>query len=106
MADPKEIFKSILQESASKLAPGVAIEIQIERPKNPEHGDLSSNIALQIAKQLKGKPRDIAQQFVAATADAIRTNGFKALEIAGPGFLNARVEPSFKLQVVKEVLAK
>jgi len=104
MSDPKEVLKKILEASVREIAPGESPEILIERPKNPEHGDLSSNVALQLAKRLGRKPRDIAQQFIEVTADAVKTGGFKPLEIAGPGFLNARVEPAFKLQAIHQAI--
>ncbi|HEX6690885.1 MAG TPA: hypothetical protein VF110_07030, partial [Burkholderiales bacterium] len=51
MADPKEEFRRVLEQGLRVVAPDAgAIEIHIERPKNPEHGDLSSNVAMQLAK--------------------------------------------------------
>jgi arginyl-tRNA synthetase len=79
--------------------------VHIERPKNPEHGDLSSNVAMQLAKQLKRKPREVAEQLIAATSDSIRESGFaETLSIAGPGFLNVRVNPAFKLAAISTAL--
>jgi arginyl-tRNA synthetase len=108
MLDPKDAFKSILEEGMRRVAPGESgIEIHIERPKNPQHGDLSSNIALQLSKRLRRNPREIAEQFVAATADAVRASGVtESLTIAGAGFLNARIKPAARLQLVKRVLAQ
>jgi arginyl-tRNA synthetase len=108
MLDPRDAFKSILEEGMRRVAPGESgIEIHIERPKNPQHGDLSSNIALQLSKRLRRNPREIAEQFVAATADAVHASGVtESLTIAGAGFLNARIKPAAKLQVVKRVLAQ
>src|SRR5258706_4702140 len=105
MPDPKDIFKSILEKGAHAVAPDVSVEIHIERPKNPDHGDLSSNIAMQVARQLKRNPREVAQEFIEATATAVRESGFaKRFEIAGPGFLNVRLDPAFKLQSVRKAL--
>jgi len=108
MLDPKDAFKGILEEGMRRVAPGESgVEIHIERPKNPQHGDLSSNIALQLSKRLRRNPREIAEQFVAATADAVRASGVtESLSIAGAGFLNARIKPAAKLQIVKRVLAQ
>ena len=61
----------------------------VERPKNPEHGDYATNVAMQLAKPAKANPRAIA----AALADQPRgTPGIAGVEIAGPGFLNIRIE--------------
>ena len=106
MADSKDIFKRILEQGVRKIAAEAAsIDIQIERPKNPEHGDLSSNIALQLSKQLRRNPREVAKSLVEATADAVRESGMaEALTIAGAGFLNLTLKRSAKLASVKQVL--
>ncbi len=60
----------------------------VERPRNPEHGDYASTLALQLAKQVGRPPRELA----AAIADRLReTAGIREVEIAGPGFLNIRL---------------
>jgi len=107
MLDPKDVFKSILEEGVRKLAPGAAVDVHIERPRNPQHGDLSTNVALQLSKQLGRKPREIAQQLVDATVPALLSSGITTpagVSIAGPGFFNVRLNPAFKLQPVHEVL--
>ena len=61
----------------------------VERPRNPEHGDYASTIALQIAKKVGVAPRELA----AALAEELgRRDGIKSVEIAGPGFLNIRLD--------------
>ncbi|HEX5476470.1 MAG TPA: arginine--tRNA ligase, partial [Burkholderiales bacterium] len=105
MADPKEIFKRILEEGARQVAPGASVEIQLERPKNPQHGDLSSNAAMQLAKQLKRNPRELAQEFLQAIAEPVGRSGIaEALTIAGAGFLNLKLKPLAKLQAVRQAL--
>ncbi len=107
MLDPKDVFKSILEEGVRKVAPGAAVDVHIERPRNPQYGDLSTNIALQLSKQLGRKPREIAQQLVEATVPALLSSGITTpagVSIAGPGFFNVRLNPAFKLQPVHEVL--
>ena len=107
MADPKDIFKEILILGARTVAPGVDIEPQIERPNNPAHGDLSSNIVMQLAKQTRRNPRELAKEFVEATRQATVQSGLSdAITIAGPGFLNIRVKPAFKLQAIREALER
>jgi arginyl-tRNA synthetase len=105
MADPKDIFKDILEQAAHSIAPGVGVEIHIERPKNPEHGDLSSNVAMQLSKKLRRNPREVATQFVEATEQAAIQSGITdAVTIAGAGFLNIRLKPAAKLQSIRRVL--
>ncbi|MGB3934576.1 MAG: arginine--tRNA ligase [Burkholderiales bacterium] len=107
MADPKDIFKRILDEKGRIIAPGVSVDALIERPKNPEHGDLSSNLALQLAKPLKRKPRDVAQALMDAALPDLVSSGITTqagVSIAGPGFLNVRLNQSVKLEAIKQAL--
>ncbi|GAA4956430.1 arginine--tRNA ligase [Actinoplanes utahensis] len=61
----------------------------VERPRNPEHGDYASNLALQLGKKAGVAPRELA----AALAEELgRRDGISAVEIAGPGFLNIRLD--------------
>jgi arginyl-tRNA synthetase len=103
MADPKEEFRRVLEQGLRAVAPEAgAIEIHIERPKNPEHGDLSSNVAMQLARQLKRNPREIAQKLLDAAAG--QSSIIESLTIAGAGFLNVRFKPSARLDIVRRVL--
>jgi arginyl-tRNA synthetase len=105
MPDPKDVFRSILEKGARTVAPDVPVEIHIERPKNPDHGDLSSNVALQLSKLLKRNPRDIAQEFIKAISKETLDSGFaSALTVAGAGFLNVKLKAAAKLQSVAEAL--
>src|SRR5437763_10222748 len=103
MADPKDIFKRILEDGARKVAPDAALDVHIERPKNPEHGDLSTNVALQLAKHLARKPRDIAQALIDTSLPALVSSGITTpagVSIAGPGFVNLRLNTAVKLQPI------
>ena len=106
MDDPKDILRRILADGVRQVAPEVTgVEIHLERPNNPAHGDLASNVALQLSPQLKRKPRDIAEQLLQATSTALRGHEvFEPLTIAGAGFLNARLKPGAKLRIVHRVL--
>ena len=74
----------------------------VERPKNPEHGDYATNVAMQLAKPAKTAPRIIAQ----ALADQLSgTPGIASVEIAGPGFLNIRIEASAQGVVASDVVS-
>ena len=63
-------------------------EIIIEQPRIPEHGDLATNIALQLPKILRRSPRKIAEELVANLE--YDSNKIESVEIAGPGFINFR----------------
>ena len=64
-------------------APG-ALEI----PKQPEHGDFSTNAALQVAGTLRRPPRDVAREILEAIRSEDRRGWFRSLSVAGPGFIN------------------
>ena len=108
MADAKDIFKAIMSDGARAIAPDAALEeVHVERPKNPEHGDLSTNIALQLSKQLKRKPREVAQDLLNVSTAALVKSGITTqagVSIAGPGFVNLKLNPVFKLQPVERAL--
>lgn len=66
-------------------------EIQLEVPKNPEHGEYATNLAMMLAKAEKKPPRQIAEMLAAAAgASAL----LETVEIAGPGFINFRLSPA------------
>ncbi|HEX5476259.1 MAG TPA: arginine--tRNA ligase [Burkholderiales bacterium] len=107
MDDPKDILRRILEHGVRAVAPEAqGVEIRLERPKNPEHGDYASSVALQLSRQLGRKPREIAQQIIHATQESFRDGMFSPPEIAGAGFLNVRLKPAAKLQAVHRVLAE
>jgi len=77
-------------------------EIQLEVPRNPEHGDFSTNVALVLAKQLKMAPRDLAAAIVAElqTSDLLTQ-----ADTAGPGFINLRIATDAFMRVIADVHA-
>src|SRR5690606_25668720 len=73
----------------------------LERPRNREHGDYASTLALQVAKRAGVAPRELA----AALADRLgQAAGVKSVEVAGPGFLNIRLEPTAAGEVARVVV--
>jgi arginyl-tRNA synthetase len=101
MADAKTQIESALRAALAKLAPAHAgAPILIERPKQAGHGDFSTNIALQLAKQLGRKPRDLAVELAAAVSG----EGFERPEVAGAGFINFRLKTGARFGVIGRVL--
>jgi len=83
---------------------GGAVPISLETPRNPEHGDLASNLALVLAKTLGRNPRQLAEA-IAARIDLAAT-GLESVEIAGPGFINFRLAgASLQTQVARIIAA-
>ncbi|GAA3747854.1 arginine--tRNA ligase [Plantactinospora mayteni] len=75
--------------------------VPLERPRNPEHGDYASTIALQLSKRVGLPPRELA---AALAEELARTPGIKSVDIAGPGFLNLRLDPAAAGQLAREVV--
>jgi arginyl-tRNA synthetase len=98
----KEYLAEILGESLKQFELESAPDIQIEDPKQPEHGDASANIAMLLARPLKNNPRAIAQQIVdGLTYDE---NKISAVEIAGPGFINFRFTDEYVFDALSDIL--
>lgn len=96
-------LKEVLKEAVQK-AFDISLEpssIVIETPKNKNHGDYSSNVAMQLTRQLRQNPRVIAQ----AVIDAMRMDSMiEKVEIAGPGFLNFTLSKNRFTKVISEIL--
>ncbi|MEH0146808.1 arginine--tRNA ligase [Corynebacterium sp. Q4381] len=76
-------------------------EVTVERPRNPEHGDYATNIALQVAKKAGMNPRELGQLLV----DALLNNpAIASADIAGPGFINLRLAADAQGQLVAQIL--
>ncbi|MFI8568868.1 arginine--tRNA ligase [Rhodococcus sp. NPDC078407] len=77
-------------------------KLTVERPRNPEHGDYATNVALQVAKKAGANPRDFAGWLAEAlAADA----AIDSADVAGPGFLNIRLAAAAQGEIVARVLA-
>lgn len=74
--------------------------ITVEEPGNPEYGDYSTNIALEIGSSAQKNPRQIAEK-IARTVDK---SPFKKVSVAGPGFINFVLSPTFLRSSLKELL--
>jgi len=73
----------------------------VERPRNPDHGDYAANLAMQVARKAGVQPRDLAT----AMADRLgRTPGVKSVEVAGPGFLNLRLDAAAAGELARVVV--
>ena len=106
MLQVKHDLLAALAAELEKLSPGAGARAAFELPKQAAHGDWATNAAMQLAKPLKQNPRALGEQLKAALeAQPAYQQWVAAIEIAGPGFLNIRLKPEAKQQVVREVLA-
>ena len=103
---PSANFKShladLFAQALRKIAPDASqADIVIERTKQIQHGDYACNLAMQLAKQLRRPPRDIAQALIGALPPS---PAIEKVEMAGAGFINVFIAPAAKQAVVKSVL--
>jgi arginyl-tRNA synthetase len=109
LAQQKLEIVALFQAALAPLTAGtdLAPAVVLERPRDPAHGDIACNIAMQLARQLKMNPRELATKIVAALlADPAAQGLVEAADIAGPGFINLRVAASAKQSVVSTILAQ
>jgi len=101
----KQELLAALANTLESFSPGAGLKAAFESPKVAAHGDFASNAAMQLAKPLGRKPRELAEELSAALlATPAFAQWVQAVEIAGPGFLNIRLKTTAKQQVVREVL--
>ncbi len=91
---PAELSNAVLAAVSASLQAGdfagtVPAEVTLERPKSREHGDYATNIAMRLAKPAAKPPREIA---AAIAARLCELDGIRAVDVAGPGFLNITLD--------------
>ncbi|MCQ4362810.1 arginine--tRNA ligase [Mycobacterium gordonae] len=103
-ADLAELLKTtataVLAEHGLEVS-ALPQAVTVERPRNPDHGDYASNLALQLAKKVGANPRELAGWLAEALTQA---DGIASAEVAGPGFINMRLEASAQAKIVTEVI--
>ncbi len=93
---------ALRQQGALNLPDGVPAQVRVERPKVRAHGDYATNVALQLAKKAGRNPRELAAELAEAL---VQVEGIGAAEVAGPGFLNLRIEAGAQGAVAAAVVA-
>ena len=109
LAQQKQDIAALIQAALAPIVAdsGLAPVVLLERPRDPSHGDVACNIAMQLAKQLKMNPRELATRIVdAVLADPAAKGLVESADIAGPGFINLRVAAAARQAVVKAIIAQ
>jgi arginyl-tRNA synthetase len=109
LAQQKQQIVALFQSALAPIVAdtGITPNVTLERPRDPAHGDVACNIAMQLAKPLKANPRELATRLVAAVlADPAAAGLVESADVAGPGFINLRVAPALKQSVVQAILAQ
>ncbi len=102
-----EINTLVLDSLNTLVAEGVLPDglnfanVAVEPPRDAAHGDMATNAAMVLAKQARMKPRDIAEALATKLATDARV---QTADVAGPGFLNLRLDPSLWLAVVRSAI--
>ncbi len=97
----------VLRQALENLSPGAGAKAAFESPKVAAHGDLATTAAMQLAKPLKLNPRQLAETLRdALLATPAYQAWVEAIDIAGPGFINIKLKPEAKQQIVREVLTQ
>ncbi len=112
LTEHKTALADRFRQAAASIAEGVLAPadlpaVELDRPRQADHGDLACNLAMQLARPLKRPPRQIAEALAAAVkaADAASAHPLiDVIEIAGPGFINLRLTASARRAVVARVL--
>jgi len=91
---------SAVERLAARVGEAVGSEVELERPKDPTHGDFATNVALRTAKAAGRRPRELADELAATIA---QLDEIVSAEVAGPGFINLRVADGFFVEALAEV---
>ena len=106
MIQAKQALLAALADAVHQLLPGTLYSPAFESPRQASHGDFAITAAMQLARPLQRKPRELAAALVEALqAQPAVQQWVEALEIAGPGFINLRLKAAARQAVVAEVLA-
>ena len=98
-----DVLRDALKRAAIAIGAPVDVQPNLERPRDPAHGDWASNIAMTLAKALGKKPRDIADALIAALDTTAA--GVSETSVAGPGFINFRLSTADLASGVGRILA-
>jgi arginyl-tRNA synthetase len=97
-----DCIRAELVRAARDLGAPDAIDPVLERPRDPAHGEWATNLAMTLARPLQRKPREIAQQLVERLD--VSSCGVAHVEIAGPGFINFRLDPAHTARALATIL--
>jgi len=103
----KTLVENLIREALNTIAPAdtdlSAVNVVVERTRDPQHGHFACNIAMQLAKPLRNAPRKIAEDITAALPG---NEYIERVEIAGPGFINFHLTPAALHNELLQILEK
>src|SRR6476646_4150107 len=96
----RRMSESAVQRLAARVSEVAGTEVELERPKDPTHGDFATNVAMRSAKSIGRPPRELAQELA---EKVVTLDEIESAEVAGPGFLNLRLADAFFLDALSEI---
>ncbi|MGZ8456374.1 MAG: arginine--tRNA ligase [Gemmatirosa sp.] len=97
-------IRAELSRAAEGIGAGDGLEVVLERPRDPAFGDWTTNLAMTLARQLRQKPRDIADALIARMQ--LSDAGVRSAEVAGAGFINFRLDPAYVARGLAPILER
>jgi arginyl-tRNA synthetase len=105
MIQAKQDLLVALGAAIAQISPQAEVAPAFESPKQAAHGDLACTLAMQLAKPLKRNPRELAALLIEALQRQPAVQRWvERMDIAGPGFINLRLQAGAKQAIVSEVL--
>ena len=98
----KEYLVNLFAQAAEKLSYLKNVELQFNVPQETAHGDLSTNIAMLLTKELKKNPRAIADEIISNLP--LDENIISKVQVAGPGFINFYFTPGFVNAIINKII--
>ncbi len=98
----KNYLIKVFTDASDKLSYLKNVELKFSVPGNKEHGDLSTNAAMILTKQLHKNPREIANEIISALD--VDKHVIEKIEIAGPGFINFYFASNFTSKIIEKIL--
>ncbi|MDQ4079628.1 MAG: arginine--tRNA ligase [Gemmatimonadota bacterium] len=100
--DTTECIRAELARAAREIGAPGEVDPLLERPRDPSHGEWATNLAMTLARPLQKKPREIAEALVDRLE--VTSCGVMRVEIAGPGFINFRLDPAHTVRGLSMIL--
>ena len=97
-----DTIRAALTQAAARLGAS-GVDVALERPRDPTHGDVATNLALALAKKLGEKPRAVAERLIAGLE--LPPGLVRKTEIAGPGFINFFLADAQVVSALPKILA-
>jgi arginyl-tRNA synthetase len=98
--DTRAVEGNAVTRLAARIGAVAEVEVELERPKDPAHGDFATNVAMRSAKAVARPPRELAAELAAKIASL---DEIDSADVAGPGFINLRVGDAFFLDALAEM---